>query len=130
MNLESQVCTLEQAKRLEELGVRSDSLFYWVKTPNEKWGIFYCENIPYADIPYAEEPEISAYTSSEIGEMISKIIFREACPGFLFVCAKDGSLFSTTDIRFWSNEINEAHARADFFIYFLENRGNVDIRQR
>lgn len=30
MKIENQVCSLEQAKRLEELGITSKSLFYWI----------------------------------------------------------------------------------------------------
>ena len=29
MKLEDQVCSLELAKKLKELGVKQDSLFYW-----------------------------------------------------------------------------------------------------
>ncbi len=32
MNLENQVCSLELAKKLKELGVKQESLFYWFKT--------------------------------------------------------------------------------------------------
>lgn len=32
MQLEDQCCSLELAKKLKELGVRRDSLFYWIKS--------------------------------------------------------------------------------------------------
>lgn len=40
MRIEHQVCTLEQAKRLKELGVFENAFGSWVyDTTNEKWGI-------------------------------------------------------------------------------------------
>ena len=38
MKLEEQVCSLELAKELKELGVKQDSMFYWEHT--ETLGIF------------------------------------------------------------------------------------------
>jgi len=36
MNLESQVCSLEYAKRLKELNVKQESIIYWEKCPENK----------------------------------------------------------------------------------------------
>ena len=68
MNLEDQVCSLELAQKLKELGFKQESLFYWVKLSEKKsklkkreWGL-------------ANEGEflkkcdyISAYTVAELG---------------------------------------------------------------
>lgn len=67
MNLENQVCSLENAKRLKELGLFIPSLFYWdyygrttdpVIKPVEK--LLY-------DTRYEQIP---AYTVAELGEII------------------------------------------------------------
>jgi hypothetical protein len=36
MKLEDQVCSLELAKRLQELGVKRESLFYWHEEQGHK----------------------------------------------------------------------------------------------
>lgn len=36
MTIESQVCTLQQAKWLKELGVVQEALFYWMPDPNDE----------------------------------------------------------------------------------------------
>lgn len=63
MKLEQQVCSFEQAKKLKELGVKQESLFYW----NEKAGVadFYNHFMP-------TDRNISAFTVAELGEMLKK----------------------------------------------------------
>src|ERR1044071_3781768 len=71
MKIEDQVCTLEQAKRLKELGVVQESEFYWMKwitvledgtehewkvVFNKAWGEYY-----------------SAYTVAESGVMLPDV---------------------------------------------------------
>lgn len=69
MKLEDQVCTLESARRLKELGVPQDSLFYWVhvkepKNPMESkldyWTIILKPNYPVSSGWY------SAFNAGEI----------------------------------------------------------------
>jgi hypothetical protein len=68
--LEKQVCSIEAAKRLRELGFPQESLFYWTA---------HCLNESMFDIVSAETrkrtfnhewPCISAYTVAELGELL------------------------------------------------------------
>lgn len=61
MQLEKQVCTLEQAKKLKELGVKQESLFY--HTSSEKWGV-----LPKTSIDFTGDPW-SAFTAAELVQM-------------------------------------------------------------
>lgn len=88
MKLEDQVCTLEQAKKLKELGVMQESLFYWYKMPHTKGGDEYWETDEIAYNPWfvnASFPEdesegdtyfvdgteqYSAFTVAELGNLL------------------------------------------------------------
>lgn len=61
MKLENQVCSIEQAEKLKELGVKQESLFYW--THSEKWGI-----MPKKSIDFSGNPT-SVFTASELIQM-------------------------------------------------------------
>lgn len=65
MQLEDQVVSLEYAKRLKELGVKQESLFYW-KELQGNWCIDYC-NKPWEEF---NERWCSAFTIAELGEML------------------------------------------------------------
>lgn len=62
MTLEKQVCSLELAKKLKELGVKQESLFYHLPVRGiVQWGYYYKEEIP---------DSVSAFTVAELGEML------------------------------------------------------------
>lgn len=83
-NLTKQVCTFEQAKRLKELGVEQDSLWYWntiylgepkisLYNAHSKDDDFFKSGMDsYKDIDISchREPYYSAYTVAELGEML------------------------------------------------------------
>lgn len=60
MEIEKQVCSLEQAKRLKELGVKQESLFYWYENYDK----------PCDAYVVSRTKEASAYTVAELGEML------------------------------------------------------------
>ena len=60
--LESQVCSLDSAKRLKELGCPQESLFYW--TFDEGY------SISQSRVSLFGQPIYSAYTVAELAEMI------------------------------------------------------------
>jgi len=61
MHLEKQVCNLDQAKKLKELGVKQESLFY--HTNSEKWGVMPKSSIDFTGDPWA------AFTVAELVQM-------------------------------------------------------------
>lgn len=72
MRLEDQVCSLELAKRLKELGVKQESNFWWAISkdrPGDGW--FFCHPIHWKHHAHLYEG-ISAFTVAELGEILSK----------------------------------------------------------
>jgi len=76
MKHSDQVCSLELAKKLKELGIKQESLFVWEYYDENCYAIKY---FPYAvnntmtDIIYSIK-FYSAFTSSELGEMLPAAI--------------------------------------------------------
>ena len=71
MKLNKQVCSLDLAKRLKELGVKQGSAFYWMETQSEKPYLYLRQEEPKNTIgcEYA-----SAFTVAELGEMLPKFL--------------------------------------------------------
>lgn len=71
MKLEDQVCSLELAKKMKELKIDKESLFYWVyqgdqfDVENKFWDIY-----EQGDFSPEEEFVIPAYTASELADML------------------------------------------------------------
>ncbi len=138
MNIENYVCTLEQAKKLDKLLGKRESIFYWYKEsipdsrkiPSEYTYQLGSKNVVMRRFNHGQlKPEItfnlnshSAYTSQELGEMISEIelffsqdaIRRLDAP--LYYRFKDYE-----DILLRFNGF-EAQARAEFLINLLESK--------
>jgi hypothetical protein len=79
MNIEQQICSLEYAQKLLTLGVKQDSLFYWVKSLDDwqitavitdKDKIYFQHNI--LDIMPMEY--CAAFTVAELGELLPKYV--------------------------------------------------------
>lgn len=74
MNLENQVCSLDLSKKLKDLGLKQESVFYWYQSLGQEW------LLPYIDYNHYEtdikiflqrNPEaISAFTVAELGEIL------------------------------------------------------------
>ena len=124
MTLESQVASLELCKRLKELGVNQESLFYWTayENPhfgvlketdvlNDFWQLHYIKEKYFGDHDY----QISAFTVAELGEMLPPMT---------------PSILANTSVneKRWSCGIypddfraeTEADARAKMRVYLLE----------
>lgn len=69
MKLENQVCTIEQAKKLHELGVKAESYFVWAKINNE-WRLVPKDG----DIMYGEH--YHAYSCAELGVLLPSYIIE------------------------------------------------------
>lgn len=141
MNLESQVCSLELSKRLDELGVKKESYFYWIEfknysSPIEQINklrneiINFVELQDYRERDYLKDfKEYAAFTVGELGEMLPKYIIKE---GYEYYYNQIPSkhcdswiIFYRDSFHSWDGEDmedkNEANARAKMLIYLIEN---------
>ena len=137
MKIEDQVCSLELAKRLKELGVKQKSLFYWTtfenhSSPIEKRNIEHktiigeWEKSDYKERSFLKKIKFySAFTVAELGEMLPAMISGaplEMLKGYIF-----GETKPTYCARYFNADLigepceKEADARAKMLIYLLEN---------
>lgn len=127
MNLEDQVCSLELAKRLKELGVKQESLFYWdiVETIS---GLT-ANALSFLPVSHQSTKYYSAFTVAELGNTILKN-FNEFAQGWqdsesqwLFTYGDRGTGYMIEGCGkfFFSDEPLEVNARAELIIYLLEN---------
>ena len=75
MELLEQVCSLESAKNLRELGVTQNSLWYWVKDGDADVVISDTELIANGGLP-TNANVYSAFTVAELGELLKNIALR------------------------------------------------------
>ena len=122
MNLEQQVCSLELAKRLKELGVPQKSLFHHYHTDKGYWSILY------GQLSKKDSTErYSAYSSAELGEILPKVIVVNAIEYGLMQIFNGlnkwrifyGTLNDSLDFSHYDK--TEANAGAKMLIYLLEN---------
>lgn len=116
MKLEDQVVSLELAKRMEELGFKQDSLFWW-HLPNEQEAFIVKSKI--------DEYAISAFTVAELGEMLPWMI-RELPPFLYLQIEKDHHGWIVRYQFMEEDQIEEAgdtlvEAMAKMLIYLAEN---------
>jgi hypothetical protein len=123
MELKDQVCTLESAKRLRELGVEQESLFYWdcdlaFTEQQDMWTLSYGE-IDAVKAGYATK--VSAFTSSELGELLPGEINNSSDLSSIKMQGGDWLVSYTNSQTSEFMELNEAEARAKMLIHLLEN---------
>jgi len=99
MELSQQVTSLELSKRLKELGVKQVSLFYWYDTTSEG-GVEVEPKYNNDVLGYHIEkyPQLyhSAFTVSELGEMLPKLIKNKYHLALGFLGGKGTSIPSET----------------------------------
>ncbi len=129
MELNQQVCSLDLAKRLKELGVKQESFFFW-----------YQDNLRTGDEPlgrghvYNAGENFSAFTVAELGEMLPWMLEHKGHKHVLYIETLDGA-FAVKYLSWgrpddhavhvmpgWTCELTEADARAAMLIYLLENK--------
>jgi len=135
MKLKDQVCSLELAKRLKELGVKQRSYFWWVELSHE------LVTTQTAVISGIEEERCelrdigvkricSAFTVAELGEMLPLYLEIDANKGISFSVETCGlQIWKTYDNKGWvvaygnriTSDDTEANARAKMLVYLLEN---------
>lgn len=125
MKLENQVTSLELSKKLKELGVRQESLFYWTQIQSPEWSIRQHSELDevveggdgwtYLEEGLYRECVYSAFTVAELGEMLPKALIQY-------------ETFTTGHRAIWNHgehtelENTEADARAKMLIYLLEKK--------
>jgi len=132
MKLEQQVCSLELAKKLKELGVIQESIFLWETgaiKPRIKLSFEDKENLGLMNITRVDTSDFreycSAFTVAELGEMLPNTIYLndEGCgleiTHHLEVVYRSYSLGKR---RITREASTEADARAKMLIYLLENK--------
>lgn len=112
MNLESQVVSLELAKRLKELGVKQESVCIWQERYMGHWKPTWVKVV-------ADDREIvySAFTVAELGEMLPEFFMSGRLSDGSFACAVKGLQSSNLYSR---EKLKEADARAKLLIYLIE----------
>lgn len=129
MELSKQLCNLEFSQRLKKLGVKQESLYFWIDYTLE--GDFAIRDRKPNNTDIFDH--YSAYTCSELGEMLPmKVELKEI--------KEDGWLYISQTGDGWSmgygyvdesgltwlpnlliDDKNEANCRAKMLIYLLEN---------
>ncbi|UPJ35834.1 hypothetical protein IVB45_02140 [Bradyrhizobium sp. 4] len=118
MKLEQQVCSLDLAKKLKELGVKWESAFSWIEHEDGEWRL----------LRFGIEGTIcvAAFTVAELGEMMPGNF------GGHYVLTQKGLMgnrYYSTLMRLQDSteaykieEKTEADARAKMLIYAIENK--------
>ena len=128
MKLEEQVCSLELAKQLKELGVKQQSIYRWTfwASPNgaNLWDdqtIRLASELTIKEAFSVWDKGISAFTVAELGEILplNKIEMKRLHPTGRFYF----NLFDDKGYMvFEEDAYTEADARAIMLVYLLENK--------
>jgi hypothetical protein len=139
MELEQQVVSLELAKRLKELGVKQESVFWWVIDEDKKALLYHDgETSVYEGKRYVTYVDgnakvlggktlnkVSAFTVAELGEMLSLHFISKRCEWGnkanslgKYICERADGLGHK--LEFFAD--TEADARAKMLIYLLKNK--------
>jgi hypothetical protein len=124
MKLETQVVSLELAKRLRELGVKQESYFYWSESTID--GVHNQVNHmePTTMLPHW----YSAHTVAELGQFLPNYVSLNEMDGnrYFYSCKQDeewevgyDSPQGSLGLQFAEGE---ADARAKLLIYLIENK--------
>lgn len=116
MTLEQQVCSLELAQKLKELGVRQESLFYWQEYMETKISCVFGRH------RYFNGTESSAFTVAELGEMLPTEVLGELTDMLPTRTISGGFRVNLDDEGMLYAGKSEADARAKMLIYLLENK--------
>lgn len=124
MKIEYQVCSLELSKRLKELNVSQESLFYHSPNPTNEGGY----HINLSPFIVNKENCYSAYTVAELGEMLPSYYKSADNSVWLYHSGKsmkNNFYFvkyrAKSRVEIIKYDKNEANARSLMLIYLLEN---------
>ena len=127
MLLEHQVCTLEQAKKFDELGVTAESYFVWIygspisKKSKVGWWLIARDDI----CAYSVIDQINAYSCAELGVLLR----ADIGDGALSIAKSDHkkpfyALYENIngDNNIICESKHEAHAKADLLFCSFEQK--------
>ncbi len=114
MKLEDQVCSLELAKKLKELGVGQVSSYKWYHMMNGEW---YLQKPEFQGAISGHHGDYSAFTVAELGEMFPKGIKSEKLESGVFLVTHH----ELDTHHEYKKGKTEANARAKMLIYLIEN---------
>ena len=127
MKLENQVCSLELAKKLRELGVPQESLWYW-KNYCEEWFQPMCSFAirrgKYDNFIPEKAEEYAAFTVAELGEIMKHSgMGTSAFSGMSKKWWVTGGKWNVEKQRYEMvmTATDEADTRAKMLIYLIEN---------
>lgn len=119
MKIEDQVCSSEPGKKLKELGVKQDSVFFWCRIRDletDYIDIMRERDICVKENDYSVEIICSAFTVAELGEMLPDWV------DFTQKYHNSSSIWYRCFIKeptMWIDENKEADVRAKMLIYLL-----------
>ncbi len=136
MKIEKQVISLELARKLKKLGVKQNSLFYWLelydktivlnhclmRNNNDTEGTLYQQYGVFKD----KKNSFSAFTTSELGEMLPARIEKDK-EVITFFCNKSDKMWETFycsakhEIYYYQMGKTLAGAMAKMLIYLKKN---------
>lgn len=125
MELNQQVCSLELAKRLKELGVKQESLFYYVIDDLEFGNT---ELMFLGGMGAENDIDISAFTAAELGEMLPATVDGKYGDCTLWYNSRRTNEYHVwyengrEDEKIIFSSKAEADARAKMLVYLLENK--------
>ena len=130
MRLESQVCSLELAKKLKELGVKQGGYFDWnlANDEDDEYRWFAMRNSEFQEKWGIPQETISAFTVAELGEMLPRTVRleRHERPAEWAVLVTGGAIDWDVSYRVGGGAIyqvvdkDEANARARMLVYLIE----------
>ena len=125
--MEKHVTSLELSKKLKELGVKQESEFYWSKEYTGKGWVYEIKHKGYTlEVNGKEVEHLSAFLSSELGEMIPgivegcRVLTQKGLIGNLWYVTIETLNPESEEKKQFTAE-NEAEARGKMVEYLLEN---------
>ena len=128
MELEKQVCSLEYAQKLKELGCKQESIWCWWDGTDLGYELILFNSLEYCDRKESDIHGCSAYTVAELGEMLPsqyhswKSILDEEGLGKGCLCVRFSEPEFDSSDEHWISADTEANARAKMLIWLIENK--------
>lgn len=124
ISMENHVTNLELSKKLKELGVKQRSTFYWHKNIGNQ---FYIKRMLIHTVNV--KSDISAFTASELGEILPKRLIGDHPLWYLTIHCNDNyynvgyeTFNGKIEKDFEARDKNMTNAMAKMLIYLIEQK--------